>query len=156
MIPPVFLRWMKEKAMTARGVRKLVTMVVGGLMIVMAFAGAGSVGAAIPNRAFQALGCDIGDYACYTHKLGGVSESNYCTSGVYTCRDGVPNTPPQYSTDVSPYCGDGGGAGCLNGSPLYASTTIAPSAGTGLSTNVVVTSNFLNIGSNRAHVVSDP
>ncbi|MGI8689008.1 MAG: hypothetical protein ACR2M3_10550 [Thermomicrobiales bacterium] len=142
--------------MTIHGVRKLVTMAVGGLMIVMAFAGAGSVGAAVPDRAFQVLGCDIGDYTCYSHRLGGASESNYCASNVYTCTDGVPNTPPQYATDVSPYCGDGGGAGCVNGSPLYVSTTIAPSEGTGLSTNVVVTSNFLNIGTNRAHVVSSP
>ena len=142
--------------MTTHVVRKLVTMAIGGLMVVTAFAGAGSVGAAIPNRAFQALGCDIGDYACYYHKLGGAPESNYCTSNVYTCTDGVPNTPPQYSTNVSPYCGDGGGAGCITGSPLYASATIAPSAGTGLSTDVVVTSNFLNIGTNKARVVSDP
>lgn len=142
--------------MTTHGVRKLVTMAVGGLMVVMAFAGAGSASAAIPDRAFQALGCDIGDYTCYYHKLGGAPESNYCTSNVYTCTNGVPNTPPQYSTNVSPYCGDGGGAGCLNGSPLYVSTTIAPSAGSSLATNVVVTSNFLNIATNRAHVVSDP
>lgn len=142
--------------MTPYGVRKFVTMAVGGLIVVMAFTNAGSVGAAIPNRAFQAVGCDIGDYACYTHKLGGAPESNYCTSSVYTCRDGVPNTPPQYSTNVSPYCGDGGGAGCLDGSPLYVSTTIVPSVGTGLSTNVVVTSDFLHIGTSRAHVVSDP
>ncbi|MDQ2783562.1 MAG: hypothetical protein M3Y58_01000 [Chloroflexota bacterium] len=142
--------------MATYGVRKLVTMVVGGLMILMAFASAGSVGAAIPNRAFQVLGCDTGDYACYYHRLGGAPESNYCTSNVYTCTDGVPNTPPQYSTNVSPYCGDGGGVGCVNGSPLYASTTITPSDGTGLTTDVVVTSNFLNIGTNRAHVVSTP
>ena len=125
--------------MNTHFVRKLVTMAVGGLMVVTAFAGAGSVGAAIPNRAFQVLGCDIGDYACYSHRLGGAPESNYCTGSLYTCTDSIPNTPPQYSTNVSPYCGDGGGAGCLNGSPLYVSTTIVPSAGTGLSTDVVVT-----------------
>ncbi len=41
--------------MITHGVRKLVTMAVGGLMVVMAFASAGSVGAAIPNHAFQVL-----------------------------------------------------------------------------------------------------
>ncbi len=138
--------------MTTRIVRTLVTMTVGALLIVLTLANAGSVGAAIPDRAFQVLGCNIGDYSCYHARLGGVPSSSYCSNSVYTCTNGVPNTPAQFSQDVSPYCGDGGGTGCINGSPLFTSTSSVSVTGSGLANgsgvngNILVTSGFANVG----------
>ncbi len=139
--------------MIARVPRRLVLMAVGGMLMVLAFASAASVGAAIPDRAFQVMGCDIGDYACYYHRLGGAPFSSYCNNSAYTCTNGIPEPPSQYSTNVSPYCGDGGGAGCINGSPLFVSTTV-PSNGSGLTTNVIVTSGFLNTGTSGTRAVN--
>lgn len=139
--------------MTARVLRTLVTMVVGGLLIVLALANAGSVGAAVPDRAFQVMGCTIGDYTCYYARLGGGSSyTSYCNSGYYTCTNGVPDAPQQFAQNVSQYCGDGGGTGCVNGSPLYTSTTPANINGSGLASgsptngNILVTSGFANVG----------
>lgn len=144
--------------MTVRGVRPLVTMAVGALLVVMAFASAGSVGAAIPDRTFQVMGCDIGDYACYYHKIGGAPETYYCNAGYYTCANGVPTGPQsqQDAPNVSPYCGDGGTTGCLAGSPLFVSRTTVPSNGNGLSANVIVAGNFANNGSSGPHIVANP
>lgn len=136
--------------MIARIVRTLVTMAVGALLIVLALANAGSVGASVPDRAFQVLGCTIGDYNCYYARLGGSPYSTYCANGYYTCTNGVPNAPAttaDTATTVT-YCGDNGAAGCINGSPLFTSTTINNS-GTGLATDVIVSSGFLNTGTIR-------
>ena len=140
--------------MTARVVRTLVTMAVGGLLMVMAFVSAASVGAALPDRNFQVMGCNIGDYTCYYARTGeSAAYTYYCNAGYFTCTNGVPDTTVQYSTDVSPYCGDGGGAGCINGSPLYVNTATAVSDENGLSQNVVVTSGFVKSGTSGARVV---
>lgn len=141
--------------MTARTVRTLVTMAVGALLIVLALANAGSVGASVSDRAFQVLGCAVGDYNCYYARLGGSPYSTYCANGYYTCTNGVPNaanTPANATTTVT-YCGDNGAAGCINGSPLYVSTTINDS-GTGLASDVIVSSGFLNTGTIRTQVAS--
>ncbi len=137
--------------MTARSLRPLVTIAVGVLLAVMAFANAGSVGAAIPDRTFQVMGCDVGDYTCFYHKIGGAPTTYYCNAGYYTCANGVPTGPEQDSPNASPYCADGGGVGCLSGSPLYVSKPTAPANGTGTSANVVVASNFVNTGTSIIH-----
>ena len=144
--------------MIVRGVRPLVTMAVGMLLVVMAFANAGSVGAAIPDRTFQVMGCDIGDYTCYYHKIGGAPETYVCNAGYYTCANGVPigQQQQQDSPDVSPYCGDGGRTGCLAGSPLFVSTTTASTNANGLSAHVIVAGNIVKNGSSGPHVVVDP
>jgi hypothetical protein len=150
--------------MTARALRTLVTMAVGGVLIVMAFVNAGSVGAAIPDRAFQVMGCNIGDYTCYYARLGGSSQyTYYCNNNYYTCTNGVPDAPPQsqFSQNVSQYCGDGGGTGCVNGSPLFTSTTPVNANGGGLASggtvngNILVTSGFVNVGTSLPQHTGD-
>jgi hypothetical protein len=140
--------------MAARVVRTLVMMTVGGLLMVMAFANAGAVGASLPDRAFQVMGCNIGDYTCYYARTGeSAAYTYYCNAGYFTCTNGVPDTTAQYLANVSPYCGDGGGAGCINGSPLYVNTTPVTANGSGLAVNVVVTSGFVNSGTSGTRVV---
>jgi len=132
--------------MTARLLRTFVTLAVSAILIVVAIATAGPAAAAIPDRTFQILGCNVGDYSCFYSKLGGSPYEYYCNNGYYTCTNGVPDTPPQNLQNVSPYCGDGGGTGCLNGSPLYVSTTPAGSNVNGISSAVVITSGFVAAG----------
>lgn len=142
--------------MIARIVRTLVTMAVGALLIVLALANAGSVGASVPDRAFQVLGCSIGDYNCYYARLGGSPYSTYCANGYYTCTNGVPNatdTPTDAAATTVTYCGDNGATGCINGSPLFVSTTIN-GGGTGLASNVIVSSGFIDAGINRTQAVT--
>jgi hypothetical protein len=132
--------------MTARLLRTLVTLAVSVILIVVAVATAGQAAAAIPDRTFQLLGCNVGDYSCFYGKLGGSPYGYYCSNGYYTCTNGIPDTPPQNQQNVSPYCGDGGGTGCINGSPLYVSTGTVVSNSNGLSSAVVVTSGFVAAG----------
>lgn len=140
--------------MTARLLRTIVTLVVSAVLIVLTLATAGSAAAAIPDRAFEVMGCNVGDYSCYFGRFGGVGSSytSLCKNGNYTCTNGVPDTPAQFSQNVSPYCGDGGGAGCIGGSPLYTSTKPTEVSGSGLASgstangNILVTSGFVNVG----------
>ncbi len=102
------------------------------------------------------MGCDIGDYACFYHKIGGAPETYSCNVGYDTCANGVPIGKQQDAPNVSSYCGDGGNTGCLAGSPLFVSRTTVPSNGNGLSANVIVAGNFANNGSSGLHVVNNP
>src|SRR5690242_19391171 len=84
-----------EVGMTARLLRTLVTLAVSVILIVVAVATAGPAAAAIPDRTFQLLGCNVGDYSCFYGKLGGSPYGYYCSNGYYTCTNGIPDTPPQ-------------------------------------------------------------
>lgn len=132
--------------MTARLLRTLVTLAVSAILLVVALATAGPAAAAIPDRTFELLGCNVGDYTCFYSKLGGSPYGYYCNNNYYSCTAGVPDTPPQNLKNVSPYCGDGGGTGCINGSPLYVSTTPVGSNGSGLAPAVIVTTGFVAAG----------
>ena len=83
--------------MTARLLRTIVALVVGAVLIVLTLAMAGSTAAAIPDRTFEVMGCNIGDYACYYARFGGggSSKTSLCKSGNYTCTNGVPDAPPR-------------------------------------------------------------
>ncbi len=141
--------------MTARIPRTLVTLAVGAVLIVSALVSAGSVGASIADRAFQVLGCSIGDYNCYYARLGGSPYATYCSNSYYSCTNGVPNATdtPADTANTPVYCGDSATTGCINGSPLFVSTTIN-GGGTGLAANVIVSSGFLNTGTNRTQIVN--
>jgi|SRR5579885_3415126 len=144
--------------MTARMVRRVLTAAVGAVLLIAAIGSAVTVQAAIQDRAFQAVGCDVGDYTCYYAKLGGSPYSYYCQNSYYSCTSGIPDTPDrrigQDQQPTNPYCGDAAPAGCANGSVLYTSTTAVDPTGSALanggtlSGNILVTNNFQNVGTN--------
>ena len=137
-----------------RVLRTLVASAIGAVLLIVTIGTAGTVEASIPDRAFQAMGCSIGDYTCYYSRLGGSSYTYYCQNGYYTCTNGVPNTPVQNGPNVQGtiYCGDGGATGCVDGSALYTSTNPVDITGTRLAQSgtltghVLVTSSFVNVG----------
>ena len=142
--------------MTARTVRRLLTAAVGAVLLVATIGSTGTVQAAIQDRAFQAVGCAIGDYTCYYAKLGGSPYTYYCQNSYYVCTSGIPDSPAkrigQDQLPVNPYCGDAAPAGCANGSALYTSTTPVDQTGTTLANggtltgNILVTNNFQAVG----------
>lgn len=143
--------------MAARLLRTLALATLGAVLVVLTFAGAGSAEAAIPDRSFQVMGCNIGDYQCYYARLGGGGSTYtyYCQNGYYTCTNGVPDGPALGTTNGSPYCADGGGTGCIDGSPLFVNIGNVVN-GSGLASgatggNIIVTSGFANAGTSLTH-----
>jgi hypothetical protein len=125
-------------------------------MLLMLGIGAAPASAAIADRAFTVVGCNVGDYTCFYSKMGGASQDPYyCTNGYYDCTNGVPNgTVHTTAGPETDYCADGaayiqnGNYGCANGNPigLVAHTVNDSNATTTGGPTVVVAGNFANAG----------
>jgi hypothetical protein len=120
--------------------------------------GAVPASAAIADKAFTVMGCNVGDYNCYYSKMGGGSpDAYYCQSGYYQCTSGVID-PVTRTTTAGPetnYCVDGaaytqnGIYGCVNGNPIGAVAHVSSDpnnvSGNGGPT-VIIAGNFANAG----------
>ena len=120
--------------------------------------------AAIADKAFTVVGCNVGDYNCFYSKLGGGSQdSYYCQSAYYPCTNGVLDPGTQFPTagPETNYCQDGaayiqnGIYGCTNGNPIGAVAHVSSDPnnpnGNGGPT-VVVAGNFAKAGLGATNV----
>ncbi len=120
--------------------------------------GAMPASAAIADKAFTVVGCNVGDYNCYYSKLGGSSQdAYYCQNSYYPCTGGVldPGVRIPTAGQETNYCADGaayiqnGIYGCANGNPIGTVTRVSTDPnnpnGNGGPT-VVVAGNFANAG----------
>jgi len=141
----------------ARRVRQ--TLIAGAVIAVLLILGVGVMpaSAAIADRAFTAIGCNVGDYNCFYAKMGGTQDTYYCQTGYYECTNGVTNAPQQFPTAgaATNYCQDGaayvqnGTYGCFNGNPIGA--VVHPSTDPNSTTSsggptVVIAGNFASAG----------
>ncbi len=144
-------------------VSRMRQLVVAGAMVAVVLAvsvGSVTVSAAVADRAFTAIGCDVGDYTCYYAKMGGGSTANtyYCRTGYYECTNGVPisNIYPTADNGVQACAGgatytQNGAYGCLYGNPIGVAVPGTPysTAADGTSgsyPNVIVAGNIAAAG----------
>jgi hypothetical protein len=141
----------------ARHIRQTVIAGAAIAMLLVLSVGAMPASAAIADRAFTAIGCNVGDYNCFYAKMGGGAQNTYyCQTGYYDCTNGVPNSKVQITTGPeSSLCADGaayiqnGTYSCLNGNPigLIAHVTSDPNNPTASGgPTVVIAGNFANAG----------
>ncbi len=149
-------------------VRRVRQRIVAGAMVMAMLAvsvGSLSVSAAIADRAFTAIGCNVGDYTCYYAKMGGGGSINtyYCRTGYYDCNNGVPisNIYPTADSGVQTCAGgatyvQSGAYGCLYGNPIGVTVPGTPYStaadGSGSFPNVIVAGNIAAAGLGATNV----
>lgn len=134
-------------------------------MVLALSAGCEPVSAAIADRAFTAIGCNVGDYTCYYAKMGGGGSINtyYCRTGYYECTNGVPNSNIYPTADTGAQTCAGGATyiqtgvyGCVYGNPIGVAVLGTPysaaAGGTGTFPNVIVAGNIASAGLGATNV----
>lgn len=148
-------------------VRRMRQLWVAGAMVGALLAlttGSLPVSAAIADRAFTVLGCEVGDYTCFYAKMGGggSNDAYFCRNGYYTCENGVPvATVTQTAGAESQYCAGGaaylqnGTYGCRYGNPIgvdaAAATNGIASGSNGAYPTIIVAGNFASAGQGAAN-----
>jgi hypothetical protein len=141
-----------------RQIRKAIIAGVAIGALLMLTIGAVPASAAIQDRAFTAIGCNVGDYTCFYSKMGGGGSQNsyYCQNAYYPCANGVPVANPQVTSGPETELCAGGAAylqngtyGCTFGNPI--GTTIqgtSDPSNTNVSggATVIIAGNFASAG----------